>query len=508
MDYFKYFEGILCSESKLYTTKKEIFNFVQNAGQIWAYNTFNTKFKLIEQYLYFGSFDFSNPMYLSLIQLVLPDCKEVLCIHKMMCNYLQAHSFIKFKESGCSIEGYKMTKFSWRIPHHFMPIFSAYLLSATRHKNPTTETFFTSWRKYLKESFRYVFLPLSDEMFKVYYNWGDQYLGQSYFYTLDELYKKYSDTTVKQNVLQDSTLGLTLLLAENSMTCALLSSYLITMLKNYDKILASYPYDVLYDYEKVMPIASEFNFINTYFDYLKFLSKSLLDKIQNNIKTNHLNNSSYAIAINNFEDISIQYEHDLEDISHIPNLFTKDFEAFFQETYDDPQIAKAIQSRHLTIRKDVEQAHISQISKGIQKYYKKIIDDFRSFIKYQEKSCSSDFVNHKTLTLDIDYMNELVQNISKDLRHFKEYIDKESQNPPTILRVYCFGEIYLWAYPFDNWYSKDILRLIYSISSSKYNFVSPDTLVNHMKNNGFAFPLSRNKVADFLTRFNDILDGF
>ncbi|MFR9145528.1 MAG: hypothetical protein ACLVJ4_02730 [Mediterraneibacter sp.] len=507
MNYFKYFEDILCSESNLYTTKKGIFNFVQNAGEIWAYNTFNTKFKLIEQYLYFGSFDFSNPMYLSLIQLVLPDCEEVLCIHKMMFNYLQSHSFIKFKKGECSIEGYKMSKFSWRIPHHFMPIFSAYLLSATKHKESTPENFFNSFDEYLSKSFRYVFFPFSDEMFKVYYNWGDQYLGQSYFYTLDELYKKYSDITVKQNVLQNSTLGLTLLLAQNSMTCASLSSYLITMLKTYDRILASYPYDVLCDYEKAMPIVSEFNFIYTYFDSLNFLSKRLLDKIQNNIKTNHLNSSSYDIAINNFEDMSVQYKHTLERISYIANSFKKNFETFFQDTYDDPQTAKSIQSRRLTIHKDIEQARISQISKGVQKYYKQIIADFRSFIKSQETSCSSNAANHRTLTLDINYMDKLKENIKNDLSHFKEYIDKESQNFPTILSISCLGEIYLWAYPFDNWKPKHILRLIYSISS-KYDLEWPDTLINRIRNNGFTFPLSQNKIADFLTRFNDILDGF
>ena len=154
MNYFRYFEDILCSESKLYTTKKEIFNFVQNAGEIWAYNTFNTKFKLIEQYLYFVSFDFSNPMYLSLNQSVLSDCKEILCIHKMMLNYLQSHSFINFKKGVCSIEGYKMSKFSWRIPHHFMPIFSAYLLSATKHKESTPESFFNSFDEYLDMLFQ------------------------------------------------------------------------------------------------------------------------------------------------------------------------------------------------------------------------------------------------------------------------------------------------------------------------------------------------------------------
>ena len=253
-----------------------------------------------------------------------------------------------------------------------MPIFSAYLLSATKHKESTPENFFNSFDEYLSKSFRYVFFPFSDEMFKVYYNWGDQYLGQSYFYTLDELYKKYSDITVKQNVLQNSTLGLTLLLAQNSMTCASLSSYLITMLKTYDRILASYPYDVLCDYEKAMPIVSEFNFIYTYFDSLNFLSKRLLDKIQNNIKTNHLNSSSYDIAINNFEDMSVQYKHTLERISYIANSFKKNFETFFQDTYDDPQTAKSIQSRRLTIHKDIEQARISQISKGVQKYYKQI----------------------------------------------------------------------------------------------------------------------------------------
>lgn len=507
MNYFRYFEDILCSESKLYTTKKEIFNFVQNAGEIWAYNTFNTKFKLIEQYLYFVSFDFSNPMYLSLNQSVLSDCKEILCIHKMMLNYLQSHSFINFKKGVCSIEGYKMSKFSWRIPHHFMPIFSAYLLSATKHKESTPESFFNSFDEYLSKSFKYVFLPLSDEMFKVYYNWGEQYLGQSYFYTLDKLYKKYSGTTEKQNILQNSTLGLTLLLTENSLICASLSSYLITMLKNYDKILALYPYDELYDYKKAMPIASEFNFIYTYFDSLNFLSKKLLDKIQNNIKTNHLNGSSYDIAINNFEDMSVRYKYTLERISYIANSFKKNFKAFFQEAYDDPQIAKEIQDERLTIHKDIEQAHISQISKGVQKYYNQIINAFCSFIKYQEKSCSSNAVSHKTLTLDINYMDELKGDIKMALSHFKEYIDKESKNSPTILRVYCSGQIYVWRYPFNNWCPKDILRLIYSISS-KYNFVWPDMLIKRIESNGFVFPLSRNKTADFLTRFDDILDIF
>ena len=74
--------------------------------------------------------------------------------------------------------------------------------------------------------------------------------------------------------------------------------------------------------------------------------------------------------------MSVQYKHTLERISYIANSFKKNFETFFQDTYDDPQTAKSIQSRRLTIHKDIEQARISQISKGVQKYYKQIIADF------------------------------------------------------------------------------------------------------------------------------------
>lgn len=135
MKYFDFFEDALNNELINYNKKNQIFNFLKNAGEILSYNTFNKKLKLIEQYLYFCSFDFSNPMYFSIAENKFPKFeKDVFYIHKMMFSYLHSHSFIDFEMN--KQDPYNETPdFSWNIPYYFMPFFYLifYLLLKTIH---------------------------------------------------------------------------------------------------------------------------------------------------------------------------------------------------------------------------------------------------------------------------------------------------------------------------------------------------------------------------------------
>lgn len=506
MNKFKYFEEMLYCDKKCFTTKAEIFNYVKEICGISSYNTFKKKLKQIEKYIYFSSFDVTNLMYLSLIKLALPVCQEILYIHKMMSCYLQSHSYISFCKCACSLESYNITEFSWCIPNRFMPIFTAYFYAATESKEATVKNFFNAWQKCLNDSLMHLFLPYSDKTFDIYYDWAPQFLAQNYFETLDIIYKKYSDSPAKKTILQDSTVGLTQLLIEKSRNDDSLSLVLTSVLKNYDKILASYTDDILYDSEKPFSNEHESKFINEYIVALKILSDDLLCTIQKNLKSNHPNNSSYAIAINNFADIEKQYDKKLQRISDIADSCKNDFETFFQNLYDDPYISKSLQNGQLIFHKDIKSLHVSQISSCVYKYYNHITEDFNSFIKYQKLSSSSLSRNYKTISPNTDYMKELKYNIKNTIIHFKKNI-KKFHDLPTVLTRYCLGEILTWTFPLYYWYPTDILKLNYLVSS-KYNFEFPVMLIEHMKKNGFTFPLPPNMVIAFLTHYYDKFDIF
>ena len=140
-----YFDNYL-SCGKTIKTKSELFTFISKIGDIYAYNTFNKRLHALEEKLYFCSFDLSNPMFLSLTQLNISDCEELLYVYKIMCKYLVHNKYIQFDKTTCSQDGYNMTNFIWNIPYNFMPIWAAYFFSATESDNQSTSNFFLSGR--------------------------------------------------------------------------------------------------------------------------------------------------------------------------------------------------------------------------------------------------------------------------------------------------------------------------------------------------------------------------
>lgn len=179
---------------KTIRTKKESFTFIKQISDIYAYNTFNKRLNALEEKLYFCSFDLSNPMYLSLTQLNISDCEELLYIHKIMCNYLVHNKYIQFNKTTCSQDGYAMTDFIWNIPYNFMPIFAAYFFSATGSDSQSISNFFSTWAYYLKRGIPYIRTPLKENFFSIYDNWANQHLGQNYFIRLNKLYNEFSKT--------------------------------------------------------------------------------------------------------------------------------------------------------------------------------------------------------------------------------------------------------------------------------------------------------------------------
>ena len=501
--YFDFFEDALNNELINYNKKNQIFNFLKNAGEILSYNTFNKKLKLIEQYLYFCSFDFSNPMYFSIAENKFPKFeKDVFYIHKMMFSYLHSHSFIDFEMN--KQDPYNETPdFSWNIPYYFMPVFLSYFLSAS--KNYTLEDFFQDWEESLKKWID-VFSPLSNEMINIYNNWAERYLGQNYFKHLNQTYKQYSNTSCKKHFLQNSIQHISLLLAENAITCDPLPSFLTATLINFDKFLFANK-GRLYDYEMDLPIASEYYFIKKYVYCLECLAQRLYRKIENNIKTNSKSNSSYKIAISNFEKISTQYKRNLNRISKIANLFKDDFRDFFENIYNnDPDISKGLKNGQITIHTKTQQTHINNSAEKIQNYYNSVINSFTIFISLQEKSCSSHPENYNILKLGDDYMQYLKHDIDTVLKNINSYAST-FKKPPAILSAKIPGKIHSWKFPYQTWNFKDILTLIYSLSP-KSNFIMPQTISNLITAKGFSFPLNSKQVASFLNDFDNILDNF
>lgn len=460
MKELQFFEEFLSSEKSIISTKQGLFKFVSNLGERFAYNTFNSKLKLTEKYLYYCSFDLCNPMYVLLAKEELNLEEEILYIHNLMYHYLISHHFVAFNPQDCTIDDYKTITFTWQIPYHFMPIFSAYLFAGTI-KDPTLDSFFSTWDRILQKAILPTcFVYKNANLFETIYNeWDNHFLGKEYFLILQTVYRKFSTDSSQKRILRDSTRELTLLFIKNIKSDCSISSYIIKALNNYASTLASYRQEVLYDYNKTFTPTSEYSFIYSYYFLLHNFSSHLLYVIQSNIKEHLLPNSSYTFAINNFDSISTTYDSILSKISDISDCTEKDYEVFLSTTYEDHQIKDALKCGRLKINHAAVQTHSKQISKNVQKYYNNIIEEFKNFINVQKKCSSPNSKSSLTLALGDDYLKKLQQNILRTLSYFKDYVnDNNSQKLPGIFDMRIPGMIsVLRFHSYDLEQTKNIL---------------------------------------------------
>lgn len=486
---------------KTIKTKSELFTFISKIGDIYAYNTFNKRLHTLEEKLYFCSFDLSNPMYLSLTQLNISDCEELLYIHKIMCNYLVHNKYIQFDKTTCSQDVYAMTDFVWNIPYNFMPIFAAYFFSATGSDSQSISNFFSIWAYYLKRGIPYIRTPLKENFFSIYDNWANQHLGKNYFIRLNELYNEFSKTLEQKRILQSSTRGLTLLLLYNPEH---ISSYLTCSLDTYRKILSSYASDQLYDRRVPYLLDSELKFVNTYYDTLKFYSKIIYSTVYHNIKKSGYN-PSRSIAIRNLSDILLKYTCYLKKLKSISSAIEKDFTAYIDDVKKEPQILEHLKNGRISMSTHAYNIHMTSISKIITKYYNETIKDFSKFKENQEKCSSLSSPSYTSLPTDIDYLADLKKSFNKNLEHFKKCIDDEFQKTPAIFTLNMSGVINnSLGYPNSTiWQPKDILKLIYSITP-EFNLTTPELIICHLINTGYSVPMTQAKVAEMLINFKTL----
>ena len=486
---------------KTIRTKKESFTFIKQISDIYAYNTFNKRLNALEEKLYFCSFDLSNPMYLSLTQLNISDCEELLYIHKIMCNYLVHNKYIQFNKTTCSQDGYAMTDFIWNIPYNFMPIFAAYFFSATGSDSQSISNFFSTWAYYLKRGIPYIRTPLKENFFSIYDNWANQHLGQNYFIRLNKLYNEFSKTPEQKRILQSSTRGLTLLLLYNPEH---ISSYLTCFLDTYRKILSSYASDQLYDRRIPYLLDSELKFVNTYYGTLKYYSDEIVSTVSDIIKANG-HNPSKSIAIDNFSDILPKYTCYLKKLKSISGAIEKDFTDYINNVKKDSQISERLKNGAISMSTHEYNIHMTSISKIITKYYNETIKDFSKFKENQEKCSSPSSPSYTSLPTNIDYLAELEKSFKKNLEHFKKCINNEFQKSHAIFSIYISGVIYnSLRYPNSvEWKTTDILKLICSIIP-EFDLPALELIMSHIPNTGFSLSMTQAEVAEMIINFKTL----
>lgn len=481
--------------------KRELFAFISKFGDIYAYNTFNKRLNALEEKLYFCSFDLSNPMYLSLTQLNISDCEELLYVHRIMCNYLTHNAYLQFDKTTCSQDGYAMTNFKWNIPYNFMPIFAAYFFSATESDKQSISNFFSTWANYLKKGVPYIRTPLKENFFSLYDNWANQHLGKNYFICLNELYNNFSKSPAQKQILQTSTRSLTLLLIYNP---ELISPYLICSLNTYRKILHSYASDQLYDRQISYLLNSELKFINTYYDTLKYYSDEILSTVFTIIKAKG-HNPNRSIAINHFSNIMPKYAYYLDKLKSISGAIKKDFATYIDDVKKDPQISERLKNGVISTSTHAYNIHMASISKTIAKYYNEIINDLSKFIDAQEKCSSPSHSSYAALPTNINYLTELKYLFKKTLGHFETWIEDSFQKLPSIFVLNISGVINnSLGYPNSAiWQPEAILKLIYSITP-EFNLTAPEVIISHLINTGYPVPMTQAKVAEMLINFKTL----
>lgn len=497
---------------------KYLLQISDATDQFFSKETARTNLKYFKQCMYFCSSGLENPMFLSMAQNELSLSEDILNIHRLMYLYCgKKHTYLKLDNKLDNIYSkYENCSFIWKVPNIFMPYLASYILAANHiKKGGSIKSFFDKLKYFFDKTIeiKNEDLNASDiNMTDIYSEWTNEYLGQEYFSTLDTLYGRYSKTTEQKAAIRNSLRGLTCILMDCPEHPNMIPFFATILLTHYKKCLFEKEPDNATSNDKNTVL----NDLTLFYaheepwkeDWEQAFLKQLCTELSNTIKEviifigkylkNNNKTSKYPLSVKNFRDFNNEYSVFFNKVLEIPDVAEKEYRKFFKFVIEEhPEIRQAIENRTLLFNHENAEKHIGILNKTILKYYGKMQNELRKFVKRVEQSSSQTPENYKTLNPNDDYFKNLEKSIQLLQNHFSENLEKEMKKLTPVLKYNNPGYIETLKYPIYFYEEEDILKIM-RILNREYFRLSDDDMEKLIKHKGWTFPIIRPLVIEFL----------